>query len=106
MGLSATLLTADFNFMVSDYPQSFSTKGTPYSCIGNDLVTGQVLDDEGFREQVTVELIAGVSQFGGTLPAANQVITYNGKEYRVASTGPAQSVDGVSVTLPLVAKTS
>ena len=99
MALDFDIMANDLDFIHSDVPHVFTYNGTDYTGSLGTTEIDIVYSEEGANDGVEVTLIATVRDFAGNPPSDGELITYNGKEYRVISTRLDTAGVGLSIEL-------
>lgn len=97
MALTDTLLDADLEDIIADYPQSVTWKGAAYVCAADDLTKGRRGGEAGIFSEDTLNIHIRTALFTGARPRDGEQVTYGGNAYRIVSTktGP----DDLMITL-------
>jgi len=99
MALDFDIMANDLDFIHSDVPHSFVYNGDTYTGSLGTTEIDIVYSEEGANDGVEVTLIATVRDFLSGVPADGELVTYNGKEYRVISTRLDTAEVGISIDL-------
>lgn len=97
--LDFDVLANDLDFMHSDVPHVFTFDGEDYTGSLGTSEVDVVFSEMGESDGIEVVLIATLRDFLSIHPEDGDIITYNGKEYRVMS----YSIDtaGIGITINL-----
>lgn len=98
MALDFDIMANDLDFIHSDVPHTFTYNGDDYTGSLGTTEIDIVYSEEGVNDGVEVTLIATVRDFV-SVPNDGELITYNGKEYRIISTRLDTAEVGISIDL-------
>ena len=98
MALDFDIMANDLDFIHSDVPHTFTYNGDTYTGSLGTTEIDIVYSEEGANDGVEVTLIATVRDFV-SVPKDGELVTYNGKEYRIISTRLDTAEIGISIDL-------
>jgi len=98
MALNLSQMAADLAHIEADIPQSVTIGGAAYACVTAGPQDGKELEMEGFSGTASFQLVVRCALFT-TAPAVDDLVTYAGTQYRIASID--YDASGVSYILNL-----
>jgi len=99
MALDFSLMADDLDFIHSDVPKVFTFKGDTYTGSLGSSEIDVVFSEMGESDGVEVVLIATLRDFLTGHPEDGDLITYDGKEYRVMSYSLDTANVGITINL-------
>lgn len=90
--------------MENDFPVEFTLGVLRFTGSKDESQVGLTMSNPGYNARRRTRLVCRISQFNGTLPVTNDLITMEDLLWRVDE-APEYSPDGINITLPLVQST-